>query len=121
MYLHGGGGAPGMVQIVHVMHGQNTDSKSWFERFTVEGLDPQIYETELLYPALREARVCKSEEEINVLRYVAKVSSQAHVKVCAQATLHNKLRRKFNESYLQHNQSHRIPKQTRRLHGTVRT
>eukprot|EP00976_Prorocentrum_cordatum_P091745 1188645-Prorocentrum_minimum.AAC.6 len=63
------------------MHGQNTDSKSWFERFTVDGLDAEKYETSVLFPAAREARVCKSVDEIAVLRYVARVSSAAHVKV----------------------------------------
>jgi len=66
---------------VHVMHGQNTDSKSWFARFTVEGVEAHKYETNLLFSAAREARVCKSADEIAVLRYVAKVSSAAHVKV----------------------------------------
>jgi len=34
-----------------------------------------------LFPLLRECRVIKSEDELNLLRYVAKISSQSHIAV----------------------------------------
>lgn len=70
---------------VHVLHGQNTDSNSW-AKFTLpkeaEGAVEQArWRKELLLPTMREARVVKSAAEIDVLRYVARISSQGHVRV----------------------------------------
>ena len=70
---------------VHVLHGQNTDSQSW-AKFTLpkeaEGcVEEERWRKELLLPTMREARVVKSAAEIDVLRYVARISSQGHVRV----------------------------------------
>jgi hypothetical protein len=70
---------------VHVLHGQNTDSRSW-AKFTLpkeaEGaLEKARWRKQLLLPTMREARVVKSAAEIDVLRYVARISSQGHVRV----------------------------------------
>ena len=43
-----------------------------------------------LYEILNECRVRKSEEEINVMRYICKISSEAHVRVLREIKAGNK-------------------------------
>lgn len=63
------------------LRGRNTDSGSWAQPATFEGIDPFATDDEILYPELVECRVIKSEAEIELLAWVNEVSSAAHIEV----------------------------------------
>lgn len=66
--------------VLLMLKGVNSDSGKTYEPPKIEGLRTYCdYET--LYPIISECRVFKSPEEIAVLRYVARVTSEAHKKV----------------------------------------
>lgn len=59
----------------------NSDSGKLYSPPQFNGIEKFAQNAELLYPVIAECRVIKSPEEIEVLRYVAKISSDAHKKV----------------------------------------
>ncbi|XP_070503965.1 xaa-Pro dipeptidase [Chironomus tepperi] len=59
----------------------NSDSGKLYSPPTFPGIEKFPQDADILYPVIAECRVIKSAEEIEVLRYVAKVSSDAHKKV----------------------------------------
>ncbi|CAH0625532.1 unnamed protein product [Chrysodeixis includens] len=61
--------------------GVNTDSGLTAKEAIFEGIDEFKVDNETLFPIIAELRVFKTPEEIEVLRYVCKVSSDAHKKV----------------------------------------
>ncbi|XP_074596594.1 dipeptidase C [Brevipalpus obovatus] len=67
--------------ILHTMFGKNYDSNKFSEEAKFEGIE--LFETnnEILHPVITECRVFKTPEEIQVLRYVNKISSEAHKEV----------------------------------------
>lgn len=76
--------------VVHLLSGRNTDSGSQAQPASFPGLEALASEASLLHAALVACRALKSEEEQRVLRYVARVSSEAHVYVMrtARAGMH---------------------------------
>ncbi|KAL4093410.1 hypothetical protein PRIC1_010844 [Phytophthora ramorum] len=65
-----------------VLHGQNTDSGlETTTTSTFEGIDQFEVDRETLHPVLVECRVIKTEKELELLRFVNKLSSRAHVNV----------------------------------------
>ncbi len=77
----------GHPSVIHVMLGQNSDSGSFCNppSFTGDEEFKQFYDTTALFHALATARVTKSPEEIEVMKYVALVGSNAHVAVMRMA------------------------------------
>jgi len=69
------------TKVIYTMKGLNSDSGSYFKEATFKGIDNFRVDNGRLFPLLRECRVIKSEDELNVLRYVNKVSSRAHMEV----------------------------------------
>uniref|UniRef100_A0A0K8TSP9 Xaa-Pro dipeptidase n=1 Tax=Tabanus bromius TaxID=304241 RepID=A0A0K8TSP9_TABBR len=67
--------------VLLTLHGVNSDSGLSPKPVKFEGIEKYKVDKEILYPIITECRVFKSPEEIEVLRYVAKVSSDAHKKV----------------------------------------
>lgn len=63
------------------LSGVNSDSGKTYQPATFEGIEKFPQDADILYPVIAECRVFKSPDEIEVLRYVAKVSSDAHKKV----------------------------------------
>lgn len=63
-------------------HGTNSDSglQPALPDFPKLSFDLNI-DKETVYDLLDECRVIKSEEEIRVMKYIAKVSSDAHIEV----------------------------------------
>lgn len=59
----------------------NSDSGKAYKPPTFDGIEKFPQDSDILYPCIAECRVIKSAEEIEVLRYVAQVSSDAHKKV----------------------------------------
>jgi len=69
------------VSVIYVLHGLNSDSKSWFTPATFTGIEKYKVDKEKLFPELVECRVFKTEEELKLLRYVNKISSDAHTAI----------------------------------------
>lgn len=63
---------------VLVLNGKNTDSGAFHSGASFEGMDKFELDKTTLFPALSECRVTKTEEELKVMRYVIKISSEAH-------------------------------------------
>ena len=63
------------------LSGVNSDSGKNYQPANFKGMEKFAQDADLLYPIIAECRVYKSPEEIEVLRYVAQVSSDAHKKV----------------------------------------
>lgn len=63
------------------LSGVNSDSGKTYVPAQFPGIEKFHQDSDILFPVIAECRVIKSEEEIEVLRYVAKVSSDAHKKV----------------------------------------
>ncbi|XP_031784394.1 xaa-Pro dipeptidase isoform X2 [Nasonia vitripennis] len=69
------------AKLLHTLHGVNSDSGLTSKEATFEGIDKFEVNNEILYPEICECRVIKTPKEIEVLRYVVKVSSDAHKSV----------------------------------------
>ncbi|XP_041981280.1 xaa-Pro dipeptidase [Aricia agestis] len=61
--------------------GPNTDSGLTAKEAVFEGINEFNVDNEILFPIIAELRVFKTPEEIEVMRYVCKVSSDAHKQV----------------------------------------
>lgn len=68
-------------KLILTLSGTNSDSGLTMQPPEFAGKEKYVTNCDLLYPIISECRVIKSAEELEVLRYVAKVSSDAHVKV----------------------------------------
>lgn len=66
---------------IHTLLGINSDSKAKSVPATFEGIERFNVVTSFLHTAITECRVIKSSIEIEIMRYVNKVSSEAHKKV----------------------------------------
>ncbi|XP_022119011.2 xaa-Pro dipeptidase [Pieris rapae] len=67
------------------LSGPNTDSGLTAKEAVFEGIDEFTVDNEILFPTIAELRVIKTPEEIEVMRYVCKVSSDAHKQVMLYA------------------------------------
>jgi len=70
--------------VLYLLQGLNTDSGIVHSPAQFSGRDRFRVDTERLHPELSECRVIKTPEEIDLLRYVNRVSSRAHVQVMRQ-------------------------------------
>lgn len=66
------------AKLLLTLNGRNSDSRLITREATFDGIDEFRVDNGLLYPEICECRVIKSPEEIKVLRYVCKISSEAH-------------------------------------------
>lgn len=69
------------IQLLLTLSSINSDSGKVYKPPTFEGIEKFPQDSDILYSVIAECRVIKSPEEIEVLRYVAQVSSDAHKKV----------------------------------------
>ncbi|KAG6463381.1 hypothetical protein O3G_MSEX013838 [Manduca sexta] len=67
------------------LSGPNTDSGLIAKEAVFEGIDEFKVDNEILFPIIAELRVIKTPEELEVMRYVCKVSSDAHKQVMLYA------------------------------------
>ncbi|XP_037936724.1 xaa-Pro dipeptidase-like [Teleopsis dalmanni] len=67
--------------LILTLSGTNSDSGLTSKPAHFPGIDKFKTNKDLLHPIIAECRVIKSAEEIEVLRYVARVSSNAHINV----------------------------------------
>ena len=63
------------------LHGPNSDSGLHSKEATFDGIDEFEVNREILHHAICDLRAIKTEEEIEVLRFAARISSQAHKEV----------------------------------------
>jgi len=68
-------------KIILTLCGRNSDSGLVIQPASFEGIDKYTINKDILYNVASECRVIKSPAEIEVLRYVAKISSDAHKQV----------------------------------------
>ncbi|XP_034237042.1 xaa-Pro dipeptidase [Thrips palmi] len=61
------------------LHGTNTDSGLTCKAASFDGIDKFKVDNSILHPVISECRVIKTPLELEVLRYVVRVSSEAHV------------------------------------------
>lgn len=64
-----------------VLKGLNSDSDLWSQETTFKGIAQFTVDNEILYPVMSECRVFKTDLELDILRYVCRVSTDAHVAV----------------------------------------
>ncbi len=67
--------------VLLLLHGENSDSGLQAAPASFPGIDAFATDATILHLELSECRVRKSPDEIELLRYVNRVSSQAHVEV----------------------------------------
>eukprot|EP00741_Cyanophora_paradoxa_P018531 tig00021070_g17890.t1 len=66
---------------LYVLKGLNTDSGRYVKPASFPGIEKYRVDDGRLFPVATECRVVKSAKEIEVMRYVCKVSSEAHTEV----------------------------------------
>jgi len=69
------------VSTLLTLRGANTDSGITTKEAAFDGISNFTVNNKLLYPVISECRVFKSPEELEVLRYVNGISSEAHKQV----------------------------------------
>lgn len=69
--------------VVYTLSGLNSDSKAVHKEFftTPKGLERYQVDNTKLFPELVECRVFKTRTELDVMRYVNRISSEAHMQV----------------------------------------
>ena len=67
--------------VLLTLSGRNSDSGLQAQEATFDGISQFKVDNKVLYPEICECRVIKSPEEIKVLEYVVKISSDAHKSV----------------------------------------
>ena len=77
---------PGVLSDMHpetllLLHGKNSDSGLTSEPARFSGIENFKTDLEILHPELVECRVRKSAEELELLRWINSISSDAHVAV----------------------------------------
>ncbi|CAK9294035.1 unnamed protein product [Gordionus sp. m RMFG-2023] len=66
---------------IFTLKGYNTDSQRLMEPPTCPGLENFTMDTKLLHPIITECRVFKTPQEMEVIKYVAKVTCEGHKEV----------------------------------------
>lgn len=67
--------------VLLTLYGINSDSGSYSKPATFDGINEFNVDRDILHPVISELRVFKTDLELEVLRYVCKVSSEAHKEV----------------------------------------
>ncbi|KAH7285494.1 hypothetical protein KP509_33G031100 [Ceratopteris richardii] len=91
--------------VLYLLHGLNTDSGNYSKPAHFEGIDNFKTDLDTLHPILTECRVIKSHYELDLLRYVNKVSSAAHIEVMRAARPGLK-EYQLESLFLHHTQTH---------------
>ncbi|XP_072168727.1 xaa-Pro dipeptidase-like [Diadema setosum] len=69
------------VKVILTLRGLNSDSGNYTKEATFPGIEKFNVNNYLLHPEITECRVFKTPEELKVMKYVAMVSSRAHIEV----------------------------------------
>ncbi|KAF8776883.1 Xaa-Pro dipeptidase like protein [Argiope bruennichi] len=65
-------------EMLLTLHGKNSDSGKDTREAVFEGIGEFKVDNKILYPVITECRVFKTSYELDVLRYINKISSEAH-------------------------------------------
>lgn len=68
-------------EILLTLHGKNSDSDKETREAVFEGIGEFKVDNKTLYPVITECRVFKTPMELDVLRYINRISSDAHKEV----------------------------------------
>jgi len=69
------------TSIIYILYGFNTDGKMYTKPIVFSGMEKFRIDNGKLWPIICELRTIKTAKEIELLRYVAKVTSEAHIAV----------------------------------------
>lgn len=72
------------TKVIYVLKGKNTDSGNEFKPAKFAGIERFQVDENALFPEIVECRVIKTKDELDLLRYVNKMSSLAHIEVMKQ-------------------------------------
>jgi len=64
--------------VLLTLKGLNTDSKCYTKEASFDGIDQFKVDNTTLHPIIVECRVLKTDEELKIIRYANKISSDAH-------------------------------------------
>ncbi|XP_028392378.1 xaa-Pro dipeptidase-like isoform X1 [Dendronephthya gigantea] len=67
--------------VLLTLYGKNTDSGEYCREAAFDGIGSFSVDNKILFPQIVECRVIKTKQELEVLRYVNRVSSEAHKKI----------------------------------------
>jgi Xaa-Pro dipeptidase len=68
------------IQVVHTNYGKNADSGNYSREADFPGMSDNFkVDNTVLHPHLVECRVIKSDAELDVMRYVTRIASEAHI------------------------------------------
>ena len=73
------------AKLLYLSRGYNTDSGNYATPATFDGIDEFQSNTDNLYYDIVECRVIKSEKELELLRYINDIASDAHLEVMRRA------------------------------------
>lgn len=63
------------------LYGKNTDSGEYCREAAFDGIGSFKVDNKILFPEIVECRVIKTKQELEVLRYINRISSEAHKKI----------------------------------------
>lgn len=63
------------------LKGKNSDSNLTAKPAHFKGIEKFTVDTDILFPEIAECRVIKTQQEMEILRYVNRISSEAHIEV----------------------------------------
>ncbi|KAK2703589.1 xaa-Pro dipeptidase-like isoform X2 [Artemia franciscana] len=69
------------ADLLLTLNGVNTDSNLSYKGAEFEGIENFNVDKDILFPEMSECRVYKSPLELEIMRYVTKLSSDAHIEV----------------------------------------
>ena len=72
------------VSTIHFLDGVNTDSGNSIEALGFNGIENYVLNGDHLYKEMMEARLIKTDRELDLMSHLNEVSSRAHVKVMQQ-------------------------------------
>lgn len=80
------------INLLYVNVGKNINSDLSLDETQFDGIEQFALDESTLYPLLCECRMQKSEKELNLLRFVNQISSEAHIYVMKQTKYCNRER-----------------------------
>ncbi len=72
---------PQSCSLLYLLHGFNTDGKKYARPANFDGIEAFKTDKQRLWPAITELRVHKTPKEVALLKYSARLTSEAHIAV----------------------------------------
>jgi len=68
-------------QLIYIIHGKNTDSGNTHHGSHFAGIENFEVDKSTLFPIIEDCRTTKTDKELDVMRYICRVSAEAHKEV----------------------------------------